>query len=203
MDEISDEDLKKFEDEYDSRFAWRRDRQLFNLKELAEIAQTGGGEAFEKLPKLVRAFSNDDPKDALGWSILMLWCEAAECYIFGEFQSCILACGAVVERCLKLEQERATNKLPGRGWTLGVCIGKCEGIVSSEVLDLARQILEPRNSRAHALLEHTDPTISRIGGPNRGYERLSNGHGLIEFYRGDATNVIQTTYQILEKLYAQ
>ena len=103
MDEISDEDLKKFEDEYDSRFAWRRDRQLFNLKELAEIAQTGGGEAFEKLPKLVRAFSNDDPKDALGWSILMLWCEAAECYIFGEFQSCILACGAVVERCLKLE----------------------------------------------------------------------------------------------------
>ena len=202
MGDISDEDLKKFEEEYDGRFTWRKNRQLFNLRELAEIAQTGGGEALKKLPKLVGAFSSDDPKDALGWSILMLWCEAAECYVFGEFQSCILTCGAVVERCLKLEFERATGKMPGRGWTLGVCIGKCKGIVSSEVLDLVQQILEPRNSRAHALLEHTDPAISRIGGPNRGYERLSNQHGLIEFYRGDATHVIQTTYQILEKLYA-
>ena len=175
----------------------------FNLQKLAEIAQTGGAEALKKLPKLVGAFSSDDPKDALGWSILMLWAEATECYVFGEFQSCILTCGAVVERCLKLEFERATNKLPGRRWTLGVCIGKCEGIVSSDVLDLARQILEPRNSRSHALLEHSDPAISTIGGPNRGYEQLSNGHHLIEFYRGDATHIIQTTYQMLEKLYAQ
>ena len=116
MNDISDEDLKKFEEEYDSRFTWRRDRQLFNLKELAEIAQTGGAEAFKKLPKLAGTFSSDDPKGALGFSILMLWCEAAECYVFGEFQSCILTCGAVVERCLKLEFERVTGNLPGRGW---------------------------------------------------------------------------------------
>lgn len=45
MNDIPHEDLKKFEEEYDGRFAWRKDRQLFNLKELAEIAQTGGGEA--------------------------------------------------------------------------------------------------------------------------------------------------------------
>jgi hypothetical protein len=202
MVDTPDDDLKKFEEEYEGRFAWRKNRQLFNLKELAEIAQTGGAEALKKLPKLSAALSGDDPKDALGWSILMLWAEATECYVFGEFQSCILACGAVVERCLKLEFERASGKMTGQRWTLGVCIGKCTGIVSAEVLDLARQILEPRNSRAHALLEHTDPVMSKIGGLNRGIERLSNHHHLIEFYRGDATSVIQTTYQILEKLYA-
>jgi len=201
MIDLPDNELKKLEEEYESRFAWRKNRQLFNLKELAEIAQTGGADAMKKLPKLFSSITSNDPRDALGWSILMLWSEAAECYIYGEFQACILACGAVIERCLKLEYERTTGKMPGRRWTLGVCINKCRDIVASDILELSQKILEPRNNRAHALLEHTDPQISKIGGPNRGIEELSNHHHLIEFYRGDASHVIRTTYQILEKLY--
>jgi len=56
----------------------------------------------------------------------------------GQFQSCILTCGAIVERCLKLEFENVNGPLPsGTHWTLGKCIGKCTGIVSKDVLDLA------------------------------------------------------------------
>lgn len=190
------------EQEYEERLAWRKNRQIANLKELAEIAHVGGADTLDAFPRLVGPRSSDDPKDALRWSIIMLWCEAAECYIFGEFQSCILTCGAIVERSLKLEYEQARGPLPrGAHWTLGRCIRECAGIVAPATLNLAQQMLEPRNNRAHALLEHTDPQTAIIGGAERGIEVLSPHHYQIEPYRGDACNVIAITYKILDNLY--
>lgn len=90
---------------------------------------------------------------------------------------------------------------PNTKWSLGVCIEKCKGIVAPEVVELAQQILDPRNSRAHALLEHSSPQLSIIGGSKRGEERLSMSHYLIEFYRGDAKGVIEITFKILSILF--
>ena len=106
-----------------------------------------------------------------------------------------------MERSLKLEYEKVRGELPKGIQTLGECIGLCKGIVAPEVLGFAQQMLEPRNNRAHALLEHTDPQISILGGPNRGVETLSSGHHQIEWYRGDASEVIALTYKILHGLY--
>lgn len=195
-------DSSTFQQEYEERFAWRRDRQIANLKELSEIAHVGGGDTLKAFPRLVGQLASEDPKDALRWSIIFLWCEATECYIFGEFQSCILTCGAIVERSLKLEFEHTRGPLPSREqWTLGRCIRECAGIVAPEILALAQQMLEPRNNRAHALLEHSDPQLSIIGGPERRVEFLQSGHHQIEPYRGDAHNVISITYKILNNLY--
>ena len=186
---------------YEEGFAWRKTRQIANLAELSRIAPSSDPDP-EVLPGLFGTLVSDDPKDALRHSILLLWLEAIGCYVFGEFQACILTCGAVVERCLKLEYEKAKGALPpGSRWTLGVCISKCQGIVAQEILDLVRQILEPRNSRAHALLEHSDPQLAIIGGPDRGIEVLSPRHHLIEPYRGEARKVIEITSKILSKLY--
>jgi len=188
--------------EFEERFEWRKARQVENLKELSEIAQSGGGESLKEFPGLKRSPDSDGPEDALRWSIILLWCEAAECYVFGEFQSCILTCGAIVERCLKLEYEDANGALPsGSHWTLGRCIRECVGTVSKDVLDLAQSMLEPRNNRAHALLEHSDPHLAIMGGAERRIEILSSRHYLVEPYRGDARSVILATYKILSALY--
>jgi hypothetical protein len=199
---MEEETAEHFEQEYEGRFEWRKARQIANLKELSEIAQSGGADAIKAFPSLWGLSNSDDPKVALRNSILLLWCEAAECYIFGEFQSCILTCGAIVERCLKLQYQDAKGPLPkGSHWTLGKCIRECRGIVSQDVLDLARSMLEPRNNRAHALLEHSDPHLAISGGLERGIEILSPRHYLIEPFRGDAKTVITTTYKILKELY--
>jgi hypothetical protein len=200
---MENEVTRTYEQEYEDRFEWRKDRQIANLKELSEVAQSGGGAALKAFPGLRGSGSSDDPKDALRWSIIFLWCEAAECFIFGEFQSCILTCGAIVERCLKLQYQVVKGPLPANTrWTLGRCIRECNGIVPQDVLDLAQLMLEPRNNRAHALLEHSDPQLAISGGPDRGIEILSSQHYQIEPYRGDAKNVIATVYKILVKLYA-
>jgi hypothetical protein len=201
---MSNDSQESIEKVYEGRFAWRKARQLYNFREISDFAQSGGGAALQAFPALRGSLSSDDPKDALRWSILMLWCEAAECYIFGEFQSCILTCGSVVERSLKLEYETKHGPLPTNAiWTLGTCIKKCTGIVEPEVLEFAHQILEPRNSRAHALLEHSDPQLAIIGGDEGGVEILSSGHALIEPYRGDAKKVIELTFKILRSLYGK
>jgi hypothetical protein len=191
-----------YEQEYEERFAWRKARHIANLEEFSQFAQSGGAQAMEVFPGLRCSLATDDPRDALKYSILLLWCESAECYIFGQFQACILTCGAVVERCLKLEYEQAEGELPPNArWTLGTCIHKCRGVIAADILELAQQILEPRNNRAHALLEHSDPQLSILGGQNRGVEILSPRHHLVEPYRGDARNVIEITFKVLEKLY--
>jgi hypothetical protein len=191
-----------YEQEFEERFEWRKPRQIENLKELSEIAQSGGADSLKEFPGLKRSPDNDGPKDALSWSILLLWCEATECYIFGEFQSCILTCGAIVERCLKLEYEKAKGPLPsGSHWTLGRCIRESVGTVSRDILDLAQSMLEPRNNRAHALLEHSDPDLAIRGGAERGIQIRNSRHYLIEPYRRNARSVILATYKILSALY--
>ena len=199
---MENETSRGYGQEFEERFEWRKARQIENLKELSEMAQSGGGDSLKEFPGLKRSADNDGVKDALRWSITLLWCEVAECYIFGEFQSCILTCGAIVERCLKLEYEKGKGALPsGSHWALGRCIRECSGIVSQDVLDLAQSMLEPRNNRAHALLEHSDPHLAIIGGAERGIEIRSSRHYLIEPYRGDARSVIIATHKILSALY--
>jgi hypothetical protein len=199
---MEDKTATNYEQDYDERFEWRRARQINNLKELSEIAQSGGVDAIKVFPRLWNDGNSDDPKAALRRSILDLWCEATECYIFGEFQSCILSCGAIVERCLKLQYQEVNGPLPpGTKWTLGTCIHRCKGVVPQNTLDLAQSILEPRNNRAHALLEHSDPGLAISGGPKRGIEIRSPQHYLIEPFRGDATKVIVTTHNILNELF--
>jgi len=200
---MDNEVTRTYEQEYDERFEWRRARQIANLKELSEVAQSDGGSALKALPGLRGSGYSADPKDALRSSIIFLWCEATECFIFGEFQSCILTCGAIVERSLKLQYEVIKGPLPANTrWTLGKCIRECNGIVPQDVLDLAQSMLEPRNNRAHALLEHSDPQLAISGGPDRGIEIRSSRHYQIEPYRGDAKNVIAIVYKILAKLYS-
>lgn len=199
---MEDKPTTNYEQEYEGRFGWRKARHIDNLRELSEIAQSGGADAIKAFPSLWRFAHNEDPKNALRRSILDLWCEATECYIFGQFQSCILSCGAIVERCLKLQYEEVNGSLPsGTKWTLGSCIHKCSGIVPQNTLDLARSLLEPRNNRAHALLEHSDPGLAMMGGPERGIEIRSPRHYSIEPFRGDATKVIVITYNILKELF--
>jgi hypothetical protein len=197
-------ETENYEQEYDSRFAWRKTRQIGNLKELAEITNSDRADLLEVFPALFTPGS-EDPKDALRWSILTLSTEATECYVFGDFQSCILTCGAVVERVLKLEYEEIHGTLPGnREWTLGSCIHKLNWTgarITQEILELAKQIIEPRNSRTHALLEHSDPRVASMGGRERGIEVRSPGYYLIEPYRGEAKAAITVTFEILTKLY--
>jgi hypothetical protein len=66
-----------FEKAHEGRFAWRTSRQIHNPRELAEIAQWGGADAIRALPKLPFPPVRDDPKEALRYSIQMLWFEAA------------------------------------------------------------------------------------------------------------------------------
>lgn len=201
---MSDKNPETYKQKYESRLGWRKDRQINNLIELSEITRSSGEDPLNAFRVLYTPGSSD-PKDALRWSVLLLTNEATDCYIYGEFQSCILSCGAVIERVLKLEYEEVHDNLPdGRGWTLGRCIHELEWKgtrISPDILELAEQIREPRNNRAHALLEHSDPLLSIMGGKERGIEFLKSGHFLIEPYRGDASRIIEITFKILEKLY--
>jgi hypothetical protein len=199
-----DDSIDIYEKEYEGKFEWRKSRQIFNLKELAEITQSHGVNPISAFPSLFVP-SSDNPIGALKYSILMLSHEASECYVLGEFQSCILTCGAIIERVLKLEYLEKNQKMPDeREWTLGRCLYKLNWSgtrITQEIIELGKQILDPRNSRAHALLEHSDPQLSIFGGQERGIEVLSSGHYLIEPYRGDAKMLIETTFKILALLY--
>ncbi len=125
-------------------------------------------------------------------------------FYFGLFESCVLTCGAVLERCFKLEYQKIHGKLPSGQWTLGQCIYKLDwegSRVTKEILNIADECLDSRNSRAHALLEHADPQTALAGG-NRGINFLDSGHYTIEPYRGDAEKVVSNTWQVLQKLYS-
>lgn len=197
-----EKNTRSYSQEYEERFSWRKARQVANLKELSEVAHSGGAPSLKAFPGLRGSGCSDDPKDALRWSIILLWCEATECFIFGEFQSSMLVCGAVAERCLKLKYEETQGPLPANShWTLGRCVHECQGILSQDVIDVARSMLEPRNNRAHALLEHSNPQMAISGGEARGIEILGSRHYLIEPYRGEAKEVIIATYKILQRLF--
>ena len=189
--------------EYQERFEWRKEIQVSNLRELSEIAQSGGAEALKVFPGLKVSRANFETEEALRWSILLLWLQATESYIFGLYAACILTGGAVAERCLKLEYEVVKGSLPKGNWTLGRCIHQLEWAetrITSEILELAKQIVGPRNSHAHALLEHTDPRLALLGGRRR-VHFLDPAHYIIEPYKEEAKDVIVATYQLLKALY--
>jgi hypothetical protein len=193
-----------FEKEYSQRFDHRRDRNIFNLAQIADIAHQGGSATLKALPSLVTSLTSDEPADALRGSILMLWLQAVECYIFGQFEACILAAGAVVERCLKLEYLFAKGPLPAGTWTLGKCINNLDWSntrITADHLKCAEAIRGPRNSRAHALLEHSDPQESILGG-QRGINLHAGGHYTIEPYRGEASKVVANAWEVLASLYS-
>ena len=199
-----DNSIDNYEKEYESKFEWRKPRQIFNLRELAEITQSHGVNPVSAYPSLFVP-NSDNPIGALKYSILLLSHEASECFVFGEFQSCVLTCGGIIERVLKLEYLEKYHKMPDdREWTLGRCLYKLNWSgtrITQEIIELGKKILDPRNSRAHALLEHSAPHLSIMGGQERGIEVLSSGHYLIEPYRGDARILIDTTFKILTLLY--
>jgi hypothetical protein len=144
-----------------------------------------------------------DHTDALRSSILTLWFEATGCYNSGLFEACILSCGAIVERCLKLEYELAVGSLPRGRWTLARCAYELDwdGVLSKEVVDLAKKLVSPHNSRAHALLEHTDPHLASLGDlPAQAADPEAQG-SLIEAYRSEAKEVLDTTFRIVQILH--
>ena len=193
-------DLEK---EYHSRFDHRQRRHIENLAELTRIAHPGGPELLYHLPGLKAERVSSDSIDALKWSIIMLWLQGTECFIFGQFEPSILAIGAVMERVLKLEYLTANESLPSGTWTLGKCIHELSWSgtrITKDHLYHAKMILEPRNSRAHALLEHKDPQSSILGG-NRGIDQISNSRYIIEPYRGEAVGIIKNTWFCLSDLY--
>jgi hypothetical protein len=192
--------------EFEERFDWRRNSHIQNLSDLSAIANPGGSHSLKSLPFLASSLSSDDPKDALRWSIMMLWLQASECYIFGQFEPCILTCGAVLERCLKLEYQESKGHLPSGNWSLGKCAFELdwEGTrITSEILNKVKECIHPRNCRAHALLEHSNPQLSIIGGAHRGIKVLSNDHYLVEPYKGEAIKLISNTWFVLSSLYGK
>jgi hypothetical protein len=193
-----------FDQEYSQRFDSRRERNIENLAELASIAHLGGPEILDALPGLVSSRSAKDQISALRWSILILWLQASECFILGQFEPCILSVGAVVERCLKLEYQVANGSMPSGNWTLGRCIYNLDWSstrVNNSHLEFAKACHGNRDSRAHALLEHTDPALSMFGG-DRGIQILSPIHYSIEPYRGEATSMISNAWALLDSLYS-
>jgi hypothetical protein len=188
---------------FENSFEWRLDRWKSNLAELFTITSDGSLDPFKSLPNLVSDLEPNNKLSALRWSILTLWLEAAHCYVLGQFQSCILTSGGVVERILKLEYQSVHENLPDGKWTLGSCaynLDFSKTRVTDVLLFHAKDCIDPRNDRTHALLEHANPTASIIGGNREVYEVTSNRY-MIEPYRGDAKMLIKHSWALLDSLY--
>lgn len=71
-----DDSIDFYEKEYEGKFEWRKSRQIFNLKELAEITLSHGVNPISTFPSLFVP-SSDNPIGALKYSILMLSHEAS------------------------------------------------------------------------------------------------------------------------------
>lgn len=194
-----------YEKEFFERFKWREKQYINNIKDLAEITQSTGLNPLESFPCLY-APNSSNKLDSLQFSILLLSYEATSCYVFGLFQSCIITCGALVERILKLEYLKKNPQLPTNGeWTLGKLIYKLnwsDTRINSGILDSAEQIKSSRNDRIHANSEQSDPLLTSMGGENRGIEFLDANKYLIEPFRGDARKAIEHTFKILRHLYS-
>ena len=191
--------------DFEARFESRKERWASNLEELYRELSPHVLDPFASLAGLVPKIDPGQPLYALRWSILTLWLEATHCYVLGQFQASILASGAVVERVLKLEYQEGNGPLPAGVWTLGKCAFKLDlskTRVSAELLSHARECVDPKNDRAHALLEHKDPTAAVMGG-DRGIYPITPNRYLIEPFRGEALNIASRTWSLLHGLYAK
>ena len=173
--------------EYEKRFSWRKQHFIANLEELSTIAQSGGPEVIQLLPSLFKLNDNASKEDALRWSILSLWLQAAECFIFQQYEPCILTCGAILERVLKLEYQVVNGDLPPGNYTLGRCIHNLDWSntkIDETILSLISECLDPRNDRAHALLEHSKPSLSIIGGKKDQFKSYLMCHISLKHLKG-------------------
>ena len=194
-----------FEQEYAGRFDWRRDSQVANLRELASLPGSGGEPLDPPFMSYFEYFMLvESIEDALRKSIYFLFPEASQTYVLGFFQASLLTSGAVLERVLKLEYRVSRGALPKGNWTLGRCIHELDWSgtrVKQDHLDTINRVKGPRNSSAHALLEHESPSEASRGGKRRGVEVRPSGHYLIEPFRGDALEAISAVYSVLSDLY--
>lgn len=189
-----------FEKEYADRFDWRRGVSIGRIQELYDIAENSGGDVklmHEIYPQLKWIALDQTQEETLLISLFHAWNEVCECYIFGENQAVIILSRSIAERCLKLEYIKKQGNLPaGQKWTLGVLINNSAGIIDQALLDLAAELRDPGNDRAHALLEITDPQRANFGG-DRAVEIVGQGYQIYQ-YAGEAKFAIAKAHEILK-----
>jgi len=184
---------------------WRKERWISNLEELYREVSPQILDPVRSLPGLAPRGDPGHSLYALRWSILTLWPEATHSYVLGLFQASILASGAVVERVLKLEYQEVNGPLPPGKWTLGNCAFKLDlskSRISPKLLSLARECVDPKNDRSHALLEHEDPMKAALGGERGIYSVAANAY-LIEPFRGEALSIVSRSWSLLHGLYGR
>lgn len=192
-------DLTVLQSAFKSRYEWRTEFQLQRCQELYEEGIVGP-KGVDK--KTTRKLIPDDPgneiQTAYRRTLLFMWGDVQDTYIYGQFMACILVCGALAERCLKLDYIEKKGALPDGRLTLGNIIYKepMKSIVDKRLLELASELLGSRNSMAHALLEHANPELASLGGPAI-RTPLSNHHYIIEPYRQEALKVLKVAANIM------
>ncbi len=107
---------------------------------------------------------------------------------------------------LKLEYLEINQQFPtDKNWTLGKLIYELDWKgtrITTEILDYLKQIKEPRDDRAHAILEQLNPFLANQGGYNRKLKKIENNTYMIEPYHGDANIAIKAIFTILDVLYS-
>lgn len=192
-----------YENIFEQRFGWRQEDYIFNFNELAEITKKQSLSPLDSFRCLFSPYAQSN-LDSLSYSILLLTYEATICYTYGIFQSCIITCGAIVERILRYEYLKQNQEMPdNKDWTLGKLIYQLNWAntrVTEKILGLAKVVKENRDDRAHANLEQQDPETANYGGI-RGITILDSKKYIIEPYRGNAKLCIDSVFKILNDLY--
>jgi hypothetical protein len=196
--------LMGYENIYDQRFGWHQEDYISNFKQLAEITNKKSLNPLDSFRCLFTPFTQSH-LDSISYSILLLTYEATICYTYGIFQSCIIVCGAILERILRFEYLKENHEMPdSNDWTLGRLIYKLNWTntkVTNKILELAKIVKKNRDDRSHANLEQNNPDFASYGG-NRGITFIDSTKYLIEPYRGEAKLSIESLFKILDCLYS-
>lgn len=192
-------ELEALKSDFVARYEWRKKLQFQRFQELYHEGIIGTNGATETATwKLLHYDPENEIRTAYRRTLFFMWGDVQETYIFGQFMACILVCGALAERCLKLDYIEKEGALPDGRWTLGQIIYKepMKSIVDKRLLELASELLGSRNSMAHALLEHDNPELASLGGPAI-RTPLSNHHHIIDPYRQEALEVLKVAAKIM------
>jgi hypothetical protein len=196
QDHTESEALKS---DFVARYEWRKKFQFQRFQELYREGIIGINGGIEKVTwKLLHYDPEKEIHTAYRRTLFFMWGDVQETYIFGQFMACILVCGALAERCLKLDYIEKQGGLPDGRWTLGQIINKepMKSVVDKRLIELASELLGSRNSMAHALLEHRNPVLASLGGPAI-RTPLSDHHHIIEPYRQEALEVLKVAANIM------
>jgi hypothetical protein len=152
-------ELEALQSEFIDRYEWRRKLQFQRFQELYHEKIVGtNGVALRTARKLAEFDLEKEIPTAYKRTLLFMWGDTVETYIFGQFMACILVCGALTERCLKLDYIEKEGALPAGRWALGRIIKQepMKSVVDKHLIELADELLDSRNSMAHALLGSVD-----------------------------------------------